>query len=341
MERKGDILRHLLGILCVIAYEQSAVLLFFGRLHIAELLGYLVQVPFFYFGVFCMIQIWDRHFKWVKAMLTLMSYFLMFFIFQTLCSAIIKSFETGNFKVPMNSLHYKRTLLRGIFIWFVSLAYFQTILRIRKARLARKQELVILEQERNQTALENAFLRSQINPHLLFNSLQFIEYQLVGRSPKALKAIQLLGEVMHYSLKVTAENITVSLQDELTYVRQYIELGQLRNDDRLQFKLEVEENAAVSNLRLPSGIIVNFIENIFKHGDLTEEDDPGTACIAVNGNQLTIQTRNLKRQHILYRKTGIGMQNIRKRLDLLYPERYTLRTTEENNHYNLYFEILL
>ncbi|WP_199119923.1 sensor histidine kinase [Pedobacter sp. ASV28] len=212
---------------------------------------------------------------------------------------------------------------------------------IRKAKISRQHELQLMEQERNQAELENAFLRSQINPHLLFNTLQFIQYQVERGSAKAVQAVQLLGEIMHYSLKATAQNNAVPLQEELFYIEQYVTLIRLRNDNRQFFELTINQDEAAAGLKLPSGILINFIENIFKHGDLSIQEDPATAHIEIHGPKLSMQVRNLKRTEPVYRTTGTGMANVTKRLDLLYPNRYTLRSSVKNNHYHLYFEIEL
>lgn len=332
---------HILAIIGVIAYEQLSILLFHGKLLTGELVYYIIQVPFFYIYAEIMFQIRSRQISWIKGLSFSISALLLYFILHSITSSIIILSERGQYVIESSPLFYKRMLVRCFYIIGISFAYFQARFGIRKARLALQRELQLMEQERNQAELENAFLRSQINPHLLFNSLQFIQYQIDKGSPKASQAVQLLGELMHYSLKATSESNTVPLVDELAYVRQYVELASLRSDNRQHLQLNVNAEANSSNLQLPSGILGNLVENVFKHGDLSEPNDPGMVVIELQDRKLFVQTHNRKRPISPYRITGIGMDNIRKRLDLLYPEHYTFRSWEEHSHYNIYFEIIL
>ncbi|WP_461791553.1 sensor histidine kinase [Pedobacter sp.] len=333
--------RHVLGVVCAIAYEQSSIFMFYGRIIVPDLLYYLVQIPFFYFSASLMFKINDREIERRRLVGVGLLAIVLFFALHAVIASTIQMLKTGVFQLSVTPFFFKQASSRYIYLVVLSFAYFQARIGIRKAKLASEKELVISERQRNQVELENAFLRSQINPHLLFNSLQFIEYQVELNSPKALRALQLLAELMHYSLKATSESNTVPLRDEITYIQRYIELATLRSDNQQHLQLNINAEAAASNLQLPSGILGNLIENMFKHGDLSRGDECGMVIIEIQDQKLLVQIHNLKRPESIYRKTGIGLQNLRKRLDLLYPGRYFFRSTEERNHYNLYLEMIL
>lgn len=342
MKVTRNIWNHVFVVLAVVAYEQAAVLLVFGRLMLPEFIFYLVDIPFFYVFTFFLFNIrTEKTIIPVKLILGCLLLIFGFFLFETLAGSILQYYYNGIFRFPTRASFYKKTSMRCIHLTALSFAYFQAVRGIRKAREASQRELQLMEKERDHTELENAFLRSQVNPHLLFNTLQFIQHQVGTGSEKAGRAVELLGEVMHYSLGATARGNTVPLADELEYIGQYVELARLRSDNSQYFELKTRLDENAGKLQLPSGIIGNFIENIFKHGDLSERDHPAKAYILANGRNFVMHVSNLKKAHSSYRRTGIGMANVRKRLELLYPDRYTLKEEEENNHYNLYLEIEL
>jgi len=333
---------YLFGTLAMVGYEQSVVLLFYGKLMLPELIYYLVDIPFFYLCAFVLFPtIGHKSNGWIKPILYSLIFIAGFTVLETTAAAIIQYWNQAEFKIPSRVGFYKKMLLRCFYVAGLSFAYYLASRCIRRAKVARERELQLMKQERNQAELESAFLRSQINPHLLFNSLQFIEHQVEVGSPKALQAVRLLGEVMQYSLSATSGRNTIPLEDEINHIKQYVQLLRLRQDNRQYFELDIDAQAAATELQLPPGILVNFVENVFKHGDLSEEGDPAKIQLAVYNRHLTMHLHNLKMPETTYRRTGIGMNNIRRRLDLLYPGAYVLRSTEQNNHYHLYFEIEL
>lgn len=191
----------------------------------------------------------------------------------------------------------------------------------------RQQEL---EKQNSQTEL--ALLRSQINPHFLFNILNNI-HSFSSRDPeKSSFAIIKLSEIMRYMLyEATGEK--VPLDNEINYIRNLIALQKLRYSDRdfIQFTIEGE----TANLFIPPMIFLPFIENAFKHGRLSVEN-----AIDI---QIKIQGKNLHFQCVNHIKElnetekgqpgGIGMKNIRRRLEILFPMAHELRVKMEKSLY--------
>lgn len=332
--------QHLLALLIVIVYEQGLVLIYRGNISAIGFIFYMVNIPFFYLSSFYLFPNLNRR-RLFHFLVWLIISYLIFFVLHFICYGTQQLSKGHKWPIAINRDVVIASTARFVYILGFSFAYYIARIGIQRAKVARQKELQLMEKERDQAELENAFLRSQINPHLLFNTLQFIQYQVEKGSDKAVRAVELLGEIMHYSLGATAKANTVPLEDELAYMEQYVELARLRNDKSQYFELKINTVEAAPNLQLPSGIIANFIENIFKHGDLSEKDHPAIAHILVSGREFLMHVANLKRNESIYRRTGIGMANVRKRLELLYPNRYSLREIDENNHYNLYFEIEL
>jgi two-component system, LytTR family, sensor kinase len=184
------------------------------------------------------------------------------------------------------------------------------------------------EQENKQIQLEKttaelSFLKAQINPHFLFNTLNNIYSLAVKKSENTAEAILLLADMMRYVLS-DAQNDYVPLASETEYLSKYIELQKLRLTDKVKIVYNVSgepDKKIIAPL-----ILVPFIENAFKFGISTHE--PSTIAISIRLDRdklLMIVINDLFTQaNQLERSSGIGLANVRRRLSLLYPERYKL-----------------
>jgi LytS/YehU family sensor histidine kinase len=175
-----------------------------------------------------------------------------------------------------------------------------------------------------------AFLRNQINPHFLFNSLNFLYAQVYPHSENAAKGILLLSETMRYALLEDNKG-KVMLAQEVKHLHNYIELNQLRFSNQLQVEFEVVGN--IQFLMILPLVLITFVENCFKHGELADPVNPLVIHLVVKQNVLTFHTRNKKRLGPKERSTGIGLANIQKRLSIMYEGRYNLATKDEADFY--------
>ncbi len=171
-----------------------------------------------------------------------------------------------------------------------------------------------------------AFLKSQINPHFLFNSLNNIYSLAYQKSDATPDAILKLSEIMRYMLYESNENL-VSLEKEIIYLRSFIELQKLRFKENAQVILEVEGQVHQQHI-LPF-ILISFVENAFKHGLATDPENPIHINISVFEDKLLFTIKNKKSNLNKDQTGGIGMVNVKRRLDLIYPNQYKL--TIENN----------
>lgn len=182
---------------------------------------------------------------------------------------------------------------------------------------------------------ELALLRSQVNPHFLFNTLNNIYSLVCKKSPDAPEAILKLSSIMRYML-YDANTDVVSLEKEIEYMKSFIELQKLRirQTDFVELQIEGE----VGNKTIAPMLLIPFVENAFKHGSKTGSM-PGIRIHLVTApHQLLFEVTNQVKKNFLGPKDtlgGIGLQNIKRRLELLYPEKYSLETREENDHYRV------
>lgn len=185
---------------------------------------------------------------------------------------------------------------------------------------------------------ELAFLKSQINPHFLFNSLNNIYSLAYQKSDKTPEAVLKLSEIMRYMLYESNENL-VKLDDEIRYVENYIELQKLRFKDKVYITFEIDGDT--HDKKITPLVLISFVENAFKHGIATDKDNPLTIVLNVTVDKLFFQVINKKSTQNKDQTGGIGLQNVQRRLDLLYKGQYRLHIEDNEAIYNceLYLDL--
>jgi two-component system, LytTR family, sensor kinase len=182
---------------------------------------------------------------------------------------------------------------------------------------------------------ELALLRSQVNPHFLFNTLNNIYSLVCKKSPDAPEAIMRLSSIMRYML-YDANTDVVFLEKEIEYLESFIELQKLRirNTDFVELRIEGD----VGNKTIAPMLLIPFVENAFKHGSKTGALPGIRIHLAVTAHQILFEVENHMKKNVLGSKDtigGIGLQNIRRRLELLYPGKYALETRQEDTLYRI------
>ena len=331
-------LRHLLTWAGFATYEQAIVLFAdttqFHLLRVIPL--YLINAAVFYGNSEVLLpRLYARRaygFYAGAATLLLMAY------------ALLRTELNENWLVPAGAppVAYQSmwvlALYRGSFFLFVSMGYWFARHAILLAAQKRQQEKLLRVAERDLLEANLAFLKSQINPHFLFNSLNFLYAQVYPYSENAAKGILLLADTMRYALHEDSKG-KVMLAQEVQHLKNYIALNQLRFDNQLQVNFEL--NGPTHFLMIMPLVLITFVENSFKHGELSDAADPVLIRLAVVHSQLTFYTRNRKRTGPKEKGTGIGLTNTRKRLALMYPDRHTLRIDDEFTHYTCNLSIQL
>ena len=183
---------------------------------------------------------------------------------------------------------------------------------------SKKQELnnIILEASRNEVELKN--LRSQLNPHFLFNSLNSIRALIEIEPPKAKESVTILSNLLRQSLIMGKENL-VRLEQELEMVSNYLELEKIRFEERLNVKWNLDP--ALNEFMVPPFVLQMLAENAIKHGisNLIEGGRINISTYKIDGKTIVevSNTGELKGEV----DTGIGIQNTRRRLDLQFKEK--------------------
>lgn len=177
--------------------------------------------------------------------------------------------------------------------------------------------------EKEKLSAQISSLKSQINPHFLFNTLNNIYATAIDTSPKAAEMVDRLAEMMRYTMKDTQQDF-VQLEDEINYIDNFIELQKLRLDKSV--KLEYSNLEYTPALQIAPMLLIPFIENAFKHGVNSEQKSHIKIEIVINktGLQLTVLNNKVNIQKIITESSGLGIENTRHRLNLIYPSKHLL-----------------
>lgn len=193
---------------------------------------------------------------------------------------------------------------------------------------ARKKEI-----ENEKLTAELRFLKAQINPHFLFNTLNNLYYLAFTQSPKTTEVIDKLSQMMRYMI-YESNHPKVLLTKEVEYMENYISLEKLRLDD--QVPITFETHGDLQGVMIEPFLFITFLENAFKHGVSTNATDAWVkAEITLTAQQCVYSVANsrLPSQVVQEEKSGIGLQNLRRRLELSYPGRYELSVRDEPEEY--------
>ena len=184
--------------------------------------------------------------------------------------------------------------------------------------------------ENEKLIAELAFLKSQINPHFLFNSLNNIYSLAYQKADKTPEAILKLSEIMRYMLYESNEG-KVALSEEIRYLENYIELQKLRFKDDTYIKFEII--GEVSEQQITPLILISFVENAFKHGLVNDPENPVSIYLKIEPAGILFRTTNKKSKQNKDDTGGIGLKNVRRRLDLIYTDKYKLHIEDKNDIY--------
>lgn len=222
-------------------------------------------------------------------------------------------------------------LLRALTVWFlyfINMSFgLMTSLVVELFRqIISRQEI---ESERNKA--EIALYKSQINPHFMFNTLNTLYGLFITQSEKTEEVFIKFTDIIKYMYS-NAEKEKIPIIDEVTYIREYIDIQSLRlgTSTSIDFSCEIDEHS----LLIPPMILITFVENAFKYGISSTKDSIIHISILLKDNLLIFKTSNVIFNNRNYKSDGIGIENCRKRLNLLYSDRYTLDCGAEGDIFN-------
>jgi sensor histidine kinase YesM len=265
-----------------------------------------------------------------------------YFLYSISLLALI-SFDAGFYIILFNSWidhifsGYYFIAYYGFFditLYFVIYIFVTSLLRLARGWF-QLQEL-----EKEKTFAELKALKSQVNPHFLFNSLNSIYSLARKNSPKVPEKIIQLSDLMRHVI-YNSDDDFILLTKEVEMVRNYIELQNLRTSENE--KINFEMFGEIEGKKVAPLIFLPFVENSFKHGLKSGAENAFVKIkLEVLGNNLSFEIENSKGKSLEtddFKYKGIGIENVKKRLDLIYPGSYSLKITNSDETYKVLLQI--
>jgi two-component system LytT family sensor kinase len=304
------------------------------------LLTQLPSIYVFYMSIFIYFRVFVKgQYMWLLLFepLFFISYLLFcYFIYNVLTPLILPHTETAVFQL-------EKFMTSGLWIFllysYFALGYYfaiKSILKERERAVIAREKLLA---EQGRLEAEYAFLRAQISPHFLHNTLNFFYAKSLDLSPELSDGILTLCDILRYSFEGDDQTGTVDLAREVEHMENIIRINQLRFSNKLEVNLEITGD--LERVRILPLVLNTMVENAFKHGELSNKLYPLTIRLFVEegGAKLRFSTRNRKKTGPKEMSHGIGMDNIRKRLFAAYKKDFTLQVRDEADLYEVTLEI--
>jgi two-component system, LytTR family, sensor kinase len=237
------------------------------------------------------------------------------------------------FKKRRNITHYPSSYFAFVLVFAVGLA-------VSSIQEWFKSEETKKEMEHEKVNTELSLLKSQINPHFFFNTLNNIYSLAIVKSEETASSILKLSAIMRYVLTETDQKL-VPLANEIEFLQNYINLQSVRLTDKV--KLTVDVSGDIDGRKIAPLIFIPFVENAFKYGVSTIEASEIMIRLDVAGNivHLFVQNHIVKGAKQSTINTGIGIVNVKRRMELLYPGKHKLSIDEKSSEYTVNLEIEL
>ncbi|PTT00150.1 hypothetical protein DBR11_10690 [Pedobacter sp. HMWF019] len=329
MKKTRIVFIHMLCWILILLYRYGAYLLnnnfTFSRAAFDVSMA-IVQISQFYF---CYLWVFPRFLKRKTIPMLLVGIILAIILFvalRYLTEEVIylKLFNFHNYDSDTTAIHY---FLDNSYYSISYIVLAGAAWGITNAFRTEKNNSLLKEEAKK---AELAFLKSQINPHFLYNTLNYVYSLAIPVSDKLANAVLRLSALMRYTLNDNPDG-KVKLLAELEYLESYIELFRMRFEP--DFYVEFSTSKIEESQKIAALILIPFVENAFKHGVVNNAAHPVRIHIRVEQQMLTLEVSNLISHAQKDHSSGIGLVNIQRRLDLIYPEAYQLSINQKEQIY--------
>ena len=334
MNKSKNILVHIyiwaiyVGLNYTLAYFQDSTNLLLSD-HIAK---YIIVIPVFYINSeFILPRIFSRKkyilFVIIEIILSVFHTLLCFITYRYILPAITS--------YPKMDIQIGSLFPRMLWWYFTFSLYAFGYWYARESVRKQKQ---ITELQRKNFINEFNFLKLQINPHFLHNTLNALFAQSMPLSEHLANNIMKLSSMMRYSLQsIEAEDGRVLLKDELQHLHNLIDIHQLRYNNKLH--ISFEQSGTSVHQMIPALSLIIAVENAFKYGDLKNPAYPVKIFLKTELDSILFTCMNKKKKNTNEISFGLGLSNLKKRLDYICSGNYSLILKNENEFF--YFELTL
>lgn len=344
MEAKQKFKYHFYFWLAYFLFEINAEFIYlhelFKQFSLGELLYYsiiseftflLAEVPAFYLIIAIIdgkINFLQTKFKKIIAVLLAFTFFVI--LYRLLCHDLVYPYY---YKIPEEISRFSQfgifnSVMNVIFAVAIAIGFEKFI-----QQNETKKQLTEISKEKSSAELK--FLKSQINPHFLFNSLNNIYGLALKKADETPDLILQLSKIMRYNIYDAAKE-KVTIKEEIDNIKDFVEIHKIRHH---QLEVNFEEDIENPSQEISPLILIQFVENAFKHG---VSESLGNSFIHIflelKGGILIFKIENSKENDSGKQSTQIGLKNIKRQLELLYPT-HVLEIIESDNKYSVHLKI--
>jgi len=322
--------RHIVPIILLILIEMSTKI---SSIKGADLKIYIIyyvfDIAYFYLvtlGYMPLIIYWFQKRRLLQDLFAALA-IPIFGITLIFYSAGITYLLNGKASFHLDFETIQRSSMRGILISALAYAVAYARAKIKADKLTSQQQLYALQ-------LENNILNLQTNPHLINNVLSYLSERIEGYSTGDSKAIILLSELTSDSLKPTDDQGKIAVKDDLGYILKYIELEALYREKEPFRNLKIDIKGS-ELLTIAPKLLLDPVVNLLKYGDFQNIEKQPFISISIKDNILYMETYNAKNLLTLNRGHYIGINNLKQRLKLNYPNKHQMQIEENELEYRL------
>lgn len=298
-------------------------------------LSYLITLPLVMLCVYCVVYSFIPRFLFNARRFHFFTWSIFVIILTAIGVRLIHNFLLGSvYENIWDTMNWKG---HGVLIFntIFELLYFTTFavsISLLKNWYLKDRELK--EQKQYQLEAELKLLKAQVNPHFLFNTLNNLYTLTLTQSKQAPTIVEKLSGLLHY-MNYDTDTSSVFLQKELNYIENYLSLEKIRYDEKLEIAFTV--NGAIQSQKIAPLLLLPFVENAFKHSiSQTIEKAWINIHILLEKHQLILKIENSKTKEPKKNKNappGIGLKNVKRRLQLLYPNAHQLDIYDEEDSF--------
>lgn len=295
-----------------------------NRILIANIIGILIKAILYYFNVYFLSKYFYKKQFRKYIFLLLISVGIVY-----LTSLTKNVILLGSEFLTVQSVVVSLLVL----LFFVGISFVHIILLRWQKEEALKQKL-----KEDKLSTELQLLKSQINPHFLFNALNnLLSIAEKHKQTEVSSGIAQLSELLRFLLHDTC-NHKIALSKEIEFIENYIQLNKLRFDDNDPLSISFHTEGDFSHINIEPAIFIPFVENAFKHGIDIYNPSFISINLIKNKNSLEFTCQNSLKtadntNNSLSKSSGIGLQNVKRRLAILYPNKHNLNISENENNY--------
>jgi two-component system LytT family sensor kinase len=301
----------------------------------SNILEFSLHIPLVYFNLFFLIPRYVLTSKYFKYIIGLLISLMIVYLLKTeltfyLISKDIWPEANREYK-PFDINHIVAVCIGELYVLAIASSLYLTLIWLKE----RERNRAIME---DQSKLKLKYLKNQIQPHFFFNTLNNLYALSLESSDKVPDVIIKLSKLMEYVLYDIEETTLVPLIKEFDYIQNYIEIEKLRFNN-VEVRINIESN--IEDVKVPPLLFISLIENAFKHGGINNDNlKIQINCKTINGSKLDFEIlNNFVLSQKVKEKKGIGLANIRKRLNLLFESDYILEQKIKLNYYIIQLQI--